>query len=370
MFIKQFLLFVVFSYSLDGLSQDNTMVVFTADGSPFTMFINNERVNSIPQSNIKVYDVSFGWQYLKFEMIKGDKQIQFQDSVRIKQGEKFNNREYTFSLENTEKGIKMKFISITEISGPKIISIPEAPKEKDPNVDNSKYGIVYRAKNNKPDFFENYNPDTKDCDTSLTDHDVEYAVRLFKKTNDKEALTRYITKVITNNCYTSKQAFTILDNLTLEMDRLNISKIAYYHLSDKENAKILENLFKYPSIKESYQNFLKELTDVEKQKALNCKTAITEAKFQVIYSKVKVTTYDYEKIKEVKKQLIGNCINIQQLIKLSNFFHHDREKLELFKHAYYVTVDKENFQALENELQFQESKTDFINIYSKISNAK
>jgi hypothetical protein len=367
---RQFLLFITIFNSLITWAQDNTLVVFSADGSPITLYVNDIKINSSPQSNIKAFDISFGWQYLKIELTKDGKIVQFQDSVKIKQGEKFNNREYTFSLVNTDKGLKLKFISITEISGPKMIEIPEAPKEKDPNIDNSKYGIVYRAKNNKPDFFENYNADTQNCDTSLTDYDVEYAVRLFKKVNDKEALTRYITKVIANNCYTTKQAFTILDNLTLEMDRLNISKMAYYHLSDKENAKILENLFKYLSIKESYQNFLKEISDVEKQKALNCKTAIPDAKFQTIYLKVKSTPYDYEKIKEVKKQLVGNCLNTKQLVKLSDFFHHDREKLELFKHAYFVTVDKENFLSLENELQFQESKTDFSNFYSKLNNAK
>jgi hypothetical protein len=370
MHFKHFLVIIFVLISYLSFSQENTLVVFSAEGMSFNLFVNGEKINQTPQSNIKAFEISFGWQQLKIEMIENEKLISFSDSIKIKQGEKFNNREYTFALIKSEKGYELKFISISDISAPKNLYIPEAPKEKDPNIDNSKYGIVYRAKNNKPDFFENYNSETQECDTSLTDHDVEYAVRLFKKTNDKEALTRYITKVITNNCYTAKQAYTILDNLTLEMDRLNISKIAFYHLSDKQNAKQLENLFKYQSLKESFQTFLKELSETEMQKSLQCKNAIAEPKFQTIYNKIKSTPYDYEKLKEAKKHLVNNCMSSQQIKKISDFFHHDREKLELFKFSYYIITDKDAYQSLQNELQFQESKTDFSNFLTKLSNAK
>lgn len=347
-------------------SQDNSLVIFSSSGSPFLLSVNHQKINALAQSNVKVFNLSIGWHYLQLHFKHNENEIIFTDSIKFSDIDKYKGKEFTYAFIDSNKKFKLQFLSVSESSAIIPPYIPEAPKEKAPMVDNSLYGKLYQAKNNKPVFFDNYNQDTETCEHALTEQEMSYTINLLKKNNDLEAKSRYAKQIIEKNCYTCQQVNMILNELTIEIEKLNLAKIAYSHVSDKQNLALITSTFNYKSIKQSYQDFLTEQKNFEIQKAKGCKEPMPQSKFDLLCQKIKHTNYDHEKVNELKKQLVNVCVSTNQLIKLSTFFNHDREKIDLFKSAYYSVIDKDNFKSLEQELQFSESKQDFNKLILKL----
>jgi hypothetical protein len=356
MFIKKIPIILGLFIALSFKSQTNSLVVFSNVGQVFTLILNNEIVNKVPESNVKAFNLSTGWQKVKIATIVNNKEMILVDSFLI--ADKYIKKEFTYVL--TETAHKLTFNSIEEPSAPAIPNVPEAPKEIVPLVDNSIYGNLYQAKNNKPVFFDNYNNDEKKCKLDLTDKEIKYALNLFKKCNDDEIVLIYLNTILEKNCYSAIQLNQLISFLKLEMDILNSAKKGYAHVTDKQNINIVVPALKYQSMKDAFARFLQDEEAVLKQNSLNCKTAISDSKFNELMLAIKEKKYENEKTIVAKKQLISSCINTIQAQKIIALFSHDREKIEVMKSAYNTLVDKENAKNLVGEFQFQETRDEFI----------
>lgn len=346
-------------------SQNNSLVIFSASGDPFLLKVDHQPVNTVPQSNVKTFDLSLGRHVIEISMSSSGTSALLKDSVLFVNEAKYEHKEFTYALLQSGKTLSLQFKSVSEPSGPLLPPVPEAPKETAPVVDNSIYGNLYQAKNNKPVFFQNYNSETASCKTALTDKDISYALKLLKSVNDEQRQMSYVKSIVQNNCYTTAQLQQLLLTFPAEMDRLEIAKPAYLHLSDRKNIAQLNPAFKYQSIKDSYAAFAEDQENMVKQKNLHCSQAIDGAAFDQLQAKVKNSGYENEKLIAVKKSLTNICLSSEQVQKLALLFTHDREKLECLKCAYPVIVDKENAAQLANQFQFSETKQDFLKFISK-----
>jgi hypothetical protein len=98
---------------------------------------------------------------------------------------------------------------------------------------------------------------------------------------------------------------------------------------------------------------------------MTCTTPVSSEKFKEVFSKIKNSGYEYEQLAAVKKILVSTCISSEQAKTILSIFTHDRERLEFLQSAYIVMTDKENAKVLADELQFSETKKDFLNYISK-----
>lgn len=357
-------LFYLLFYGLLAKSQTNSLVIFSEQGQTFYLTLNHEQVNKTAQSNVKIFNLATGWNFIEIKVPGTNKELNLKDSILVNANSKFHDKEFTYVLSEKDEKLQLKFKAVSERSGPETPPVPEAPKETVPLVDNSIYGNLYQAVKNKPVFFDNYDEQTSSCTISLTDKEIKYALNLMLKVNDKETAYRHLNQIIDNNCYTVLQLKEMLDAVYIDMDKLNSAKKAYPHISDKENVNVLMTLFRYPAMKESFASFLKDQENISKQKKLQCKEPISSGKLDEIYGKIKNTPYENEKINLAKKLLVDVCLSSGQVKKLSNLITHDREKNELLKSAYYVLTDKENAATLADEFQFTESKEEFLKFIS------
>lgn len=341
------------------------MVIFSEQGNPFYLRVNHEAINKTAESDVKVFNLPTGSNFIEIKVQGTAKELSLKDSIFLSPNSKFLDKEFTYVLSEKEEKLELKFKAVSEHSGPETPLVPEAPKEKVPLVDNSLYGNLYQAIKNKPVFFDNYDEETSSCKIALTDKEIKYALNLMLKVNDKETAYRHMNQIIDNNCYTVLQLKELLDAVYIDMDKLNSAKKAYPHISDKENVNILMTLFRYPAMKESFAAFLKEQENIIKQKKLQCKEPISSAKLDEIYTRIKNTSYENEKINLAKKLLVDVCLSSGQVKKLSELITHDREKNELLKSAYYVLTDKENAATLTDEFQFTETKEGFLKFISQ-----
>lgn len=346
-------------------AQNNSLVIFSASGNPFYLSVNGERINKTAQSNIKVFNLETGWNKIELKIPNIIKELRLKDSILLSDKSKFLNKEFTYVLNEKAEKLSLQFKSISESSGPSSPPIPEAPMEVIPLVDNSIYGNLYQAVKNKPVFYTNYDKETATCKVVLTDKEIKYAITLMAKANDKEAAYRYLTQIIDLNCYSTIQLKELLETAPIDMDRLNSAKKAYTHITDQQNANTLLTVFKYPAMKESFANYLKDQENVIKQKNLQCKEPADEAKFTSVYTKIKNTAYENEKLNVSKKLLVDICLSSIQIKKISELYTHDREKLEYMKSAINILTDKENAKTLADEFQYEGTKTEFLNYISQ-----
>ena len=343
------------------ISQNNSLVIFSASGNPFYVTFNGETINSVAESNVKIFDVNAGWSTIEIKIPGIIKELRFKDSILLSSKSKFVNKEFTYALVEKGEKLELQFKSVSELSGPKTPLVPEEPKATVPLVDNSIYGNVYQAVKNKPVFFTNYDKETSTCKIALTDKEIKYAINLMSKANDTETAYRHLTQIIDLNCYSTIQLKELLETVPIDMDRLNSAKKAYSHITDPQNINTLLSIFKYPTMKESFVSFLKEEENIIKQKKLNCKEPASEEKFNIVYTKIKNTPYENEKLNVSKKLLVDVCLSSIQIKKISELFTHDREKLDYMKCALNILTDKENNKTLADEFQFEGTKKEFLN---------
>ena len=243
--------------------------------------------------------------------------------------------------------------------------VPDAPKEVAPVVDNNLYGHLYRANTNNPFFFNHFNIATSTCDTILSDADLKHAVNLLNKCDDEETQSRYLNQIITNNCFTISQLNQLLTLIPIDMDRLVSAKLAYPHIIDKENSKSILVVLKYPTMKESYADFIKEQENKAKQKNLKCSEPLAEAKFNELLSKLKNTPYEADKYKLAKRLIVDVCLSSLQVKQITPIFSHDREKLDFLLIAYIILTDKENAKLLVSEFQSSQAQEEYLQLISK-----
>ncbi|MBI3518753.1 MAG: DUF4476 domain-containing protein [Bacteroidetes bacterium] len=342
-------------------SQNNSLVIFSETGHPFYLSVNHEKINKTAQSDIKVYNLSTGWNFIEIKIPGIIKELRFKDSILLSTKSKFLNNEFTYVLKEKDDKLSLQFKSVSKQSGPETPPVPEAPKETAPLVDNSIYGNLYKSVKNKPVFYNNFDSITGTCKTILTSKEINYALNLLHGVNDTETEYRYLSKIIDYNCLSVGQLKSLLELSSIDMDRLNLAKKAYTRITDKENINQILPVFKYPTMKESYMSFLKDEENKLKQKKLQCKVPADDQQFERVYTKIKTTAYENEKLTISKKLLVDVCLSSSQIKKIGELFTHDREKLEYMKYALNVLTDKENVVSLSDEFQFQGTKDEFLN---------
>lgn len=365
MFQKIKVLLILLFYGLRAQSQSNTLVIFSASGNPFYLSVNREPINKNAESNVKVFDLAGGWNAIDIKVPGIIKELRFKDSILLSSKSKFSNKEFTYALVETSEKLELQFKGVSERSGPPAPPVPLAPKEASALVDSSTYGNVYKVERGKPVFFNNYNADNAGCTVELTEKDIEYTVRLLNKSRSENDKVRNIKQLIDANCFKTYQVKQLMELAQIDLDRLDFARQAYSHLIDKENANSLSSVFKYQAMKEAYASFVKEQEGLMKQKKLTCTVPVSDEKFKEVFSKIKNSGYEFEQLAAAKKMLFSTCISSEQAKTILALFTHDRERLEFLQSAYIVMTDKENAKVLADELQFNETKKDFLNFISK-----
>jgi hypothetical protein len=362
MFQKIKVLLILLFYGLHAQSQSNTLVIFSASGNPFYLSVNREAINKNAESNVKVFDLAGGWNSIDIKVPGIMKELRFRDSILLSNKSKFSNKEFTYALVETNEKLELQFKGVSERSGPAAPPVPLAPKEASALVDSSTYGNVYKVERGKPVFFNNYNAG---CTVELTEKDIEYTIRLLNKSRSESDKVRDIKQLIDANCFKTYQLKQLMELAQIDLDRLNFAKQAYSHLTDKENANNLAAVLKYQSMKEAYLAFVKEQENLAKQKKMICTVPVSNEKFKEVFSKIKNSGYEFEQLATAKKMLFSTCISSEQAKTILVLFTHDRERLEFLQSAYIVMTDKENAKVLADELQFSETKKDFLNYISR-----
>lgn len=343
-------------------AQSHALVLVSAEGKKMTVYVNRQKINERPEAIVKAYHIESGKQWIEVKFHE-DELSNFSDTILIDPKSKSVNQEYTFAVSCINKKDKchyqLKYIAVTDLSGPEKLMLPKAPIEKKPLQDSVIYGNLYSIKNKHLIFFKHFDTHLKQNDTLLSEDDVVFLQQLIENTNDQQLKYEYLMSAIENNAYSVEQAKKILGLFLSELDKLKASKEMYNHLTDPEHAKDLMESFKYKSVQQDYESYLKEQLEIDNESKSLCLQVPDEKAFQDILNEIKEVHNEADKMKQIKKKLSAQCFSCAQVDQMLMQLVHDRDKFDLLKLAYKHIKDKENFHLLENTLQFQETKNEF-----------
>lgn len=347
--------------SVYSQAQSHALVLVSSEGKKMTIYINQQKINEWPEAIVKAYHIESGKQCVEVRFNE-DEHSNFTDTILIDPKERNVNQEYTFAVSCISKKDKchyqLKYIAMADLSGPEKPILPKAPIEKKPLMDSVIYGNLYSVKN-KQVFFFKHSYHSSPNDTLFSAEDLFFLTQLIESENDQQSRYNDLMLTIENNFYSVQQAGEILKLFSSELDKLKAAKLAYAHFTDPQHAKDLTEVFKYVSVQQDYENFLKEEFEIKKDGKRYCNDVLNDMAFKNNLNEIKEAKNEVEKMKVIKKQLADQCFSCKQVDQMLMQIIHDRDKFEILKQAYKHIKDKENFYQLDNTLQFQETKNEF-----------
>src|SRR4051812_26553421 len=114
MFQKIKVLIYILFYGLSVRSQNSSLVIFSASGNPFYLSVNHEQINKNAESNIKVFDLSVGWNSIEITIPGITKELRFKDSVLLSDNSKYFKKEFTYALIEKGEELELQFKSVSE----------------------------------------------------------------------------------------------------------------------------------------------------------------------------------------------------------------------------------------------------------------
>jgi hypothetical protein len=103
---------------------------------------------------------------------------------------------------------------------------------------------------------ENKNVTTGECNTSISENELNTLIERMTKKADDEARRNFIKKKIETNCFATKQVSNIMATFDTQEGKFLLVKTIFTKIIDKENTAELESSFEFESYKQRLRKFI------------------------------------------------------------------------------------------------------------------
>ena len=171
----------------------------------------------------------------------------------------------------------------------------------------------------------------------------------------------------TGNFFTAYQASQLIQLINSESDRLQLAKLSYRGITDRNNFTQIVNLLSYQSSRDELNAYVKN-----NGAAIN-NIAMTSTAFNSLYQTIKQQWPSSTQINSLTSAFnnTGNFFTTYQVSQLIQLINGESDRLQLAKLSYRSIIDRNNFIQVVNLLGYQSSKdelTAYVNNYSDNSN--
>ncbi len=313
----------------------NSIHLFSSTGIPFILSIDSQVINTTAQIHVKTALLKKDTIRLKINFTNN---TQFSPTVFLLVKKKsVKNKEFTYAIEAGKTNYRLRYIGFNAIKDLPKPLVPEKPIEDTSwKINNNLLENYCELKNGKPIYFNNLS--TK---TAMPDSYVGYAMRLMSRLQQDDDKLIVIEQTILKNYLTSSQLKKLIVPIPFELDKLKTVRLAYEHITDKNNLNSLSDLFSYESSKRELNDFLKS-PEVFKAPTITkeCEVASEEKAITEFVELLKQAPDDSQRLSQLKKKTTNYCYTTPHLKSILKTFIHDREKLEATKLMYYTCVKK------------------------------
>jgi predicted secreted protein len=321
---KLLLLLLVAANAIIINAQTCNIVIFSQDGSRFTVMVNGKAQNDFPDTRVKVSDLKYEASY-KFT-------VNFENNASLPINKTFyimeNNMEYTYEIARNRKGeLTLKPVGTEPISNKNTvetnvntntISQPVAPanttvnKQATPSRDNGNKSVTTSTTTvtETPSTTENIS-----MGVNIQDMGMSVNINI----NDGTGGTNTTTKTTTTTTKTvSRTSTNTYDDNTTYKEPLSIQQPV--------------------------------------QPATNgCDYAVSPADFSDGKKSIEKQSFADTKLKVAKTFTKNNCLSVNQIKEIVALFSFEETKLDYAKFAHEFCVDKKNYFKLSDSFSFSSS---------------
>lgn len=342
----------------------NNLRIFTSDGSKIRLYVSDSiKTEDVFQANVLLSGITK--DTLKIT-------VQFENNQKVQHTVYFldkskpvKNKEFNYLVENKQNKIKLIFSGIKDV-----LPLPNPLVPAKPVIDTSyKYrdNILEHyceLKEGRPHYYNNITKGAA-CKDPMRDSYINYMNILMAKTSLQDEKFNIAENTIRNNCINTTQLQKILVHLDFELDKLKLTKLAYFHVTDKQNLASLTESMKLESTKNELLDFLKTAYQNKEGVDKNCTVATGESIMSEFCKTLEASTNDSERFSIFKKKYEEYCYSVGQVKLVLSQFIHDREKLDVAKILYYYCTQKNEFSLVNDVFSYTTSVAELKDFVDK-----
>ena len=349
--------------TISSVHGQNSLRVVSLEGTIFKAFVKNLAVNKTPQSSVLIENIYDDTLTLTLEFEKGEN-IHIPVYL-LEKGKKTRGKEFNYKIDHLSKPAKLIFSGIYDLAATPSPIVPPKPVIDTMNAyRNRLLGHLCELKNGEPTYFNNI-PKNGTCGAKMPDAFLDYAATLLQRVDTDDEKQEIIENICRNNCLSVGQFTVLLTYTDFEIEKMKLVKIAYPHLTDPENGKMLEKSFRFNASVNELNKFLKNPDDYYLLSGANCVLPSDSATIGAFCSMLSILSNDSERYALFKKKYTSYCYSTNDIGRVMSAFIHDREKTDVAKALFFYCTEKENYARLEDVFSYNESKSVLRNFIEK-----
>ncbi|MGZ3899982.1 MAG: DUF4476 domain-containing protein [Bacteroidia bacterium] len=351
--------------AVSSVSQNN-LRLYTGSDEPFTVFTGDSTVNKKPEVDVLIENIVNDTIKVNIEFankLKGSAVLYL-----LEKREPVKNKEFKYLLETKNNKVKFTFAGTEDI-----LPLPSPLVPVKPAVDtsyklrNNVLGHYCELKEGKAIYFNNL-PKAGECVTPMPGAYINYMNSMMLRAHVDDDKYTIAENTCLNNCISVSQLNKMLSYIIYELEKLKLVKLAYFHITDKENRNRLDSTFKLESSKKELAYFFKNSNDYKLSSGNNCVKASSEAEIAELCKSLSIYSNDSERFNAFKKTYANLCYTSGQIKLILNQYVHDREKLDAARLLYYHCTDKENFLNIIDVFSYTTTAAELKDFVSKQKN--
>lgn len=232
------------------------------------------------------------------------------------------------------------------------------PKVTDRNNFNQVYDLLnsQASKDELEDFVNNYNEDIDD-DMAMSDVEFSTLYRFIQQQWPVSSQVSSLTGAFNNlnNNFTTYQASQLIQLVNVENSRLQLAKLSYRSIIDRNNFSQIYTLLNSQSSKNELAAYVANFNDEG-----NSSIAMSDADFNSLYRTIQQQWPVNSQVSSLSNAFINtnNYFTVYQVSQLIQIVNGDNSRLQLAKLSYRSITDRNNFNQIYNLLSSQSSKNE------------
>jgi hypothetical protein len=344
-FVKLFLFSIIF-VPFNFISQNN-LIIFSESTQPIQIEYQNNLFPKNFQTDIKITNI-----------------IENPISIRIKFAnpdiQKIDTTLFLFHPTKPVQNMDIIYLILSDNKTLKYLAtLPSSNLKPDiPEIDTSIQVKTKEEKSIQKIIF--FNDSNSVCIENIDSSEFSKAMQYIYSTPNQDRKIVHIEQFIKHNCFSPKQAESIIEAVPFEVEKVKIMKSLIPKITSVFDLTHWKDFLKYDIAKQTFIEYYNDyLTKLNTQPLLN------DSIQNVYLNKVNQLDSDYEKTKFLKTIFSHYSITFNQLKSFITSLQHDQYKEELLKCTFYSLKNKNDFEKTFQLLQFSETKKRLNQFYEQ-----
>jgi len=343
--LRNITLLAAILFSFTAFAQSNNLIVFSQDGYKFTLIVNGLRQNETPETNVKVTGLTA--PNYKVRVIFADANLATIDQNIYMQwgGDDLHNKEISFAIENTKKGLKLR---------------PQAPADLTTTTAPDQVVYVFNPNGNATQT-GGFSTTTTTTTTGTSTTGTGASTTVIVPANNTSTTVNNGTGGTTSTTTTTTGT---VDNANIGVNAGGVGVGINININDGMGGTSSSTTTTTTTTSSSTSTGTVVAEPQPQPVAVEqgCAFPMSSSDFAAAKKSVESKSFEDSKLTVAKQILNSNCMSSAQVKEIMMLFSFEETKLDWAKFAYGKTTDPNNYFKLNDGFTF-ETSIDDLNKY-------